>query len=49
MHGGRLKSMEMLRLGKEAWESIDIPELITRTYPVLAQIDAKNICILGGK
>ena len=38
----------MLRLGAEAWELIDIPELTPRSGTILSQIDSNNIVILGG-
>ena len=38
----------MLRLGAEAWELIDIPDLTPQCSPIFAQIDSENICILGG-
>ena len=43
-----LSSVEMLRLGAEAWELIDIPNLTPRTKSILSQIDQNHICILGG-
>ena len=46
---GYLKSVEMLRLGANFWELIDIPDLTPRFRPVFSQIDdANNIAILGG-
>ena len=44
-----LRSVEMLRMGAQAWELIEIPELTVRGSPIFAQIDFNNICILGGK
>ena len=38
----------MLRLGAEAWELIEIPDLVPRSSPILAQLDANSIVILGG-
>ena len=46
--GGYLASVEMLRLGAEAWVLIDIPDLKPRSFPILSQIDSENIAILGG-
>ena len=43
-----LASVEMLRLGAQAWALINIPDLEPRVYPIISQIDAKNIAILGG-
>ena len=43
-----LTSVEMLRLGAQAWELINIPDLTLRTYPIISQIDFNNIVILGG-
>ena len=43
-----LRSVEMLRMGAQAWELIDIPDLTPRFIPVFSQIDADNIAILGG-
>ena len=39
----------MLRLGAEAWVLINIPDFSPRRNPLICQIDAKNICILGGR
>ena len=41
-------SCEMLRLGADLWEIIDIPDLTPRVLPVFAQISPEKICILGG-
>ena len=50
-----LSSVEMLRLGGEAWVLIDLPGLTPRRsgltprrYPIISQIDSDNIAILGG-
>ena len=43
-----LASVEMLRMGAEAWVTIDIPDLTPRQYPVFSQIDSQSIAILGG-
>ena len=45
---GDLASIEMLRLGAQAWELIEVPDLTPRLNPVLSQIDLNNIVILGG-
>ena len=47
-YGGYLSSMEMLRMGVQAWELIAIPELTPRWLPIFSQIDANNIAILDG-
>ena len=44
-----LNSVEMLRLGAESWELINIPEFTPRRNPVLCQLDQNHICIMGGK
>ena len=44
----QLASMEMLRLGAQAWELIDIPDFTPRRLPIFSQIDVSNIVILGG-
>ena len=41
-------SVEMFRLGAEAWVLIEIPDLTPRYYPVFSQIDSQSIVILGG-
>jgi len=46
--GGWLRSVEMLRLGAQAWVLIDIPDLTPRILPIISQIDSENIAILGG-
>ena len=46
--GGYLASVEMLRLGAEAWVLIDIPDLTPRLMPVFSQIDSDTIAILLG-
>ena len=46
--GGYLASVEMLRLGAEAWVLIDIPDLMSRAYPVFSKLDSQSIAILGG-
>ena len=47
--GKFLSSVEMLRMGAQAWVLINIPELTLRhNNPIFSQIDADNICILGG-
>ena len=43
-----LSSVEMLRLGADEWELIEIPDLAPRYRPILSQINSDNICILGG-
>jgi len=43
-----LSSIEMLRMGAQAWELIVIPELTPRINPVFSQIDFNSIAILGG-
>ena len=45
---GEMSSVEMLRLGAEAWDLIEIPDFTQRIRPILSKIDSKNICILGG-
>ena len=45
---GTLNSLEMHRLGTEAWVLIYIPDMKPRAHPILSQLDAKNICLLGG-
>ena len=46
--GNMLSSIEMLRMGAQAWELIVIPELTPRINPVFSQIDFNSIAILGG-
>ena len=43
-----LSSVEMLRMGAEAWVLIEIPGLTPRMIPVFSQIDSQTIAILGG-
>ena len=43
-----LSSVEMLRLGAQAWELIEIPDLTPRRIPIISQIDSQSIAILGG-
>ena len=47
-YGSQLRSVEMLRMGAQKWELIDIPTLKPRARPVFSQFDSLNICILGG-
>ena len=47
-NGCLLQSVEMLWLGEEAWELINIPALTPRINPIFAQLDAANIAILDG-
>ena len=46
---GYLRSVEMLRMGAQAWVLIDIPDVTPRCNPVFSQIDTNNIVILGGR
>ena len=46
--GGFLSSIEMLRLGAEAWELIVISDLTPRVVPIFTRIDTNKIIILGG-
>ena len=46
--GGYLASVEMLRLGVQAWELINIPDFTPRKCPVLSKLDTQSIAILGG-
>ena len=43
-----LSSVEMLRLGAEAWMLIEIPDLTPRCDPVFSKLDSQSIAILGG-
>ena len=44
-----LRSVEMLRIGAQAWDLIDVQNLKPRTSPILCHIDGYiKICILGG-
>ena len=45
---GPLASVEMLRLKANAWELIEIRDFKLRILPIFCQVNADNICILGG-
>ena len=43
-----LNSVEVLRLGEQAWSLVDLPDLMPRIFPLFCQIDLDYLCVLGG-
>ena len=44
----QLNSVEVLRLGEQAWSLVVLPDLTPRSIPLFCQINLDDLCILGG-
>ena len=47
-NGSLLSSVELFKLGAQAWVLIYLPDLTPRTIPVFCQLDSEQLVVLGG-